>query len=222
MRRYRLFLFVFATISFFATGNLFGQLRFGIFADPQLTWFNSDTKIISPNGATLSLNFGFNAERYFAERYAITSGLSMNSMGGNLKYNENGDSIVTTDAIYYINAGSNVRLRGQYISVPLGFKFKTIEIGYVTIYGNIGISGNIRLKGYSWEKTQSIDKETTTEQFNPVFANYYIGGGIQYSIGGPSSLQIGVTYNGGLTDSFKAGHGSITTSGLSLRVGINF
>ncbi|MDD2197722.1 MAG: hypothetical protein PHW91_11105, partial [Bacteroidales bacterium] len=47
--------------------NLSGQaqyLQFGVFADPQLSWFTSDTKKFSPNGSVFGFNAGFSLERY--------------------------------------------------------------------------------------------------------------------------------------------------------------
>jgi len=117
------------------------KIRFGVFADPQLSWFTSDTKKFTPNGSVFGFNAGFTLEKYFAERYAITTGASINSVGGNLKYNEDGYTLQTRDSTYNIDPGTNIMAKGQYISVPLGLKFKTNEIGYFTFYAHLGVNG---------------------------------------------------------------------------------
>ena len=62
------------------------QYSFGIYVDPQLSWFNSDTKKSDPNGSVVSFNIGFNADKYFADRYAVSSGLSLNNVGGKIRF----------------------------------------------------------------------------------------------------------------------------------------
>lgn len=202
--------------------NLSGQMRFGVIAEPQLSWFNSDTKVFKANDPVMGLNFGFNAEKFFADRYAFVTGLTINSLGGNLKYMESGYQLVTRDSTYNITEGTNVKFKGQYLCFPLGLKFKTNEIGYMTFYAHLGLTGNIRLKGYAWQDEHNIEKETATEQITVAFASYHIGAGMEYSLGGPSAIMIGLVYSGGLTESYEAGFGKVTTSGLSLRIGILF
>ncbi len=194
---------------------------FSIFADPQVSWFTSDTKNFKPNGTVGGFNIGFSADKFFADRYAISTGLSINSLGGNLLYKVAG-KLVTSDAEYTIDSGSSVKAKAQYVTIPLGLKFKTNQIGYLTFYANVGVSGYIRLKASAWETKNQIDKETATKQFNLMFASYHIGAGVEYSLGGPSSLQAGIIYTSGITKAYKAGSGNISLGSLSLRIGIVF
>ena len=194
---------------------------FSIFADPQVSWFKSDTKNFKPNGSVGGFNIGFAADKFFADRYAITTGLSINSLGGNLLYKVAG-KLQTSDADYTIDSGSSVKAKAQYITIPLGLKFKTNQIGYLTFFAQVGVSGHVRLKASAWETNNQIDKETATKQFNLLFASYHIGAGVEYSLGGPSSLQAGIIYTSGITKAYKAGNGNISLGSLSLRIGIVF
>lgn len=198
------------------------NLQFGVFADPQLSWFTSDTKKFSPNGPVFGFNAGFSFERYFADRYAITTGASISNIGGNIKYKEPG-ILNTRDGEYPIAINSNVKVKGQYINVPLGFKFKTNEIGYSTFFAQLGIIGHLKLKGFAWEDTNGIDREVLeNKQLRFGFVSYMFGAGMQYSLGGPSALQIGLTYANGMTPAFDAGYGMIGIGSLSLRLGLVF
>jgi len=196
--------------------------RFSIFADPQLSWFTSDTKKFEPNGSVGGFNIGFTADKYFADRYAFFTGLSINNLGGNLLYKEAGYKLVTRDSTYDITAGTSVKLKAQYLTMPLGLKFKTNEIGYFSFFAQVGVSGYLRIKASAWESRNKIDKETATDQFNRVFASYHFGAGVEYSLGGPSSIQTGIVYTSGITDAYKAGYGKVSLGGLSLRIGIVF
>lgn len=198
-------------------------IRFGVFADPQLSWFYSDTKKFKPNGPILGVNGGFSFEKFFAERYALTSGASISTLGGNLKYNEAGYKIETRDSIYTISTGANVKINGQYINVPLGFKFKTNEIGYTTFYAQVGLIGHIRLKGFVWEEWHKVEREVlTNSQLKLAYLSYSFGGGMEYSLGGPSALLVGVSFTNGITQTFDAGYGKITSGVLALRLGVVF
>jgi hypothetical protein len=198
-------------------------LQFSVFADPQLSWFTSDTKRFSPNGPVFGFNAGFSFERYFADRYAISSGASISSIGGNLKYNEEGYMLKTRDGEYPIAVNSNVRVKGQYINVPLGLKFKTNEIGYTTFYAHLGIIGHLKLKGFAWQDEAGVDKEVLEkEQLHFGFVSYMFGAGMQYSLGGPSAIQVGITYASGMTPVYDAGYGMISLGDLSLRLGLVF
>lgn len=195
---------------------------FSIFADPQISWFTSDTKKFQPNGTVGGFNIGFTADKFFADRYAIYTGVSINNLGGNLKYKEGGYKLETRDSTYNIDAGTNLKLKAQYLTVPVGLKFKTNEIGYLTFFAQVGVSGYIRLKGNAWDEKDNVDKETATDQFNFFFASYHIGAGIEYSLGGQSSLQAGITYTNGMMEAYKAGYGKVSVGSLSLRVGLVF
>ncbi len=197
--------------------------QFGIFVDPQLAWFNSDTKKFTSNGSIFGYDIGFVGERYFAQRYAVLFGLSLEGLGGNLKYNETGFNIITRDGTYPIAANSNVEYRGQYINAPIGLKFRTVEIGYLSIFAQVAIKGHFKLKGYVWEKSSGIDKEVVTnDQVHWAFASYSIGAGIEHSLGGPSAVQTGIQFTNSFTPVYKAGHGHIGVASFSLRIGLVF
>lgn len=206
------------------------NIRFGVFVDPQLSWFTSDTKKLTPNGPVFGVNTGFAFEKYFADRYAITTGASINFIGGNLKYNEPDFKIETRDSLYSLGTGASAKVKGQYISIPVGFKFKTNEIGYATFYAQLGLTGNIRVKGYVWEDWNKIEKEVIVNEQLPFgYVAYYFGAGVEYSLGGPSAIQVGLNFTNGLTSAFDVDHekttpsnGKITLGALSLRVGMVF
>lgn len=215
--------FILIIALFFTIKSTAQNMRFGVFADPQLSWFTSDTRDFDPNGPVFGFNAGFSFDRYFADRYAFTTGASISNIGGNLLYNEDDYNLSTRDEEYPIIAGTSLRIRGQYVNIPLGFKFKTTQIGYTTIYAQLGINGYIKLKGFAWNEDMSINREVVENSHLKFgFISYMFGGGIEYSLGGPSALQFGVIFSNGMTPAFDAGHGVITIGNLALRVGVVF
>ncbi len=207
----------------FYIGTNAQNIKFGVFADPQISWFTSDTKRFSSDGSVFGFNAGFTFEKYFADRYAITSGASINNVGGILKYNEDGYSIKTRDDSYDILAGQSVRFKGQYIDVPLGLKFKTNEIGYATFFAQLGVKGHLRLKGFAWQDENGVDREVLeNDQTYLGFVSYMFGVGMEYSLGGPSAIQTGITFTNGMTPVYNAGYGRISVGNVALRVGLVF
>ncbi|MFP4556258.1 MAG: porin family protein [Bacteroidales bacterium] len=216
--------FLILTIALFLSASSIAQdMRFGVFADPQLTWFTSDTRDFKPNGPVFGFNTGFSFDRYFAERYAFTTGASITNIGGNLLYTDDSYTLSTRDEEYDIPSETNLRIKGQYVNIPLGFKFKTNQIGYITIYAQLGINGYLKLKGFAWNEDLGINREVVKDKHMKFgFISYMFGGGIEYSLGGPSALQIGVTFSNGMTPAFDAGHGVISIGNLALRLGVVF
>lgn len=214
------------------------KYSFGIFVDPQITWLKSDnTKRIAGDGSITTINIGFDADKYFAKRYAFTTGISLNSIGGQLKLKDSSE-ITTVNESYPLKANSKVKFRGQYVTIPIGLKFRSTQIGYISFYASVGLKANIRLRGYTWAEEKysaltppkEIDKEKSNDHFNVVFASYFMNLGIEYSLGGDSqsAVQLGLSYTGGLTsllDTEKANSkvdASILGQAISLRLGFVF
>lgn len=219
--RKSLYLIAFLLLGFSST---FAQrLAFGVFGEPQISWLSSDTKAYTSNGVVLGFNAGFAVERYFAERYAVTSGVSISNAGGIIYYNNAGDTISTLDGLYTIRQNTSVKLKGQYITIPIGLKFKTNEIGYTTLYADLGLRANINIKGYTWIKDQDVDREVlNSDHLHFGYFSYYFGVGIQYSLGGPSAVQAGLTFSNGLTHPFKGSYSGINVGNVGLKLGLVF
>jgi len=195
---------------------------FGVFVDPQLSWVNSDTKRYDPNGPVTGLNIGFTADKFFAKRYAFASGLSINTIGGNVRFMQSAYTLKTIDGEYIIDVGDNIKFKSQYLTLPIGFKFRTNQIGYITYFANVGISGSVRIRSYVWNTTYDVSRETFKTDMEWGFASYYIGVGGEYSLGGESAILFGILWSDGLTRIIELPNSNITSQSLSLKIGIVF
>lgn len=222
MKRFTIVAMLLIGASIFSSRAMAQGMRFGVFFDPQISWFSSDHKDFDPNGPEFGYRVGFTADKFFAERYAFSTGLSINSLSSNVRYAKEGYTLKTNEGKYTIAKNANVKVRIQYLSVPLELKFKTIEIGYNTFYVHMGLTAHVRYKAFAWEKWNDISKETITASTDPIFLSYQIGGGIEHSLGGPTALQLGFVYSGGITNAFDTGSGKVSLSNVALRLGIIF
>jgi opacity protein-like surface antigen len=100
-----------------------------------------------------------------------------------------------------VPAFNDYKLDLQYIEVPLTLKLKTNEIGYLTYYGQIGITPGVKLKGRvdASSNNQNDDLQNTNvlKDINFVNLALTVGGGIEYSLTKDVSLLAGIYFNNG-------------------------
>jgi hypothetical protein len=161
------------------------QIGFGLFADPVVSWFSTDTKATQNSGARAGFNFGLTYNKYFANNYAFSTGISILSASGRLS---------DTATIIYFNsftksmpANQRVVYKIQYINVPIGLKFKSNQIGYITIFSDIGIDPKVLIGGkVDIDQPVNLNGESAMKELNRFNLGYHIMAGIEYSLGGSS------------------------------------
>lgn len=167
--------------------------RFGIHASPNFSYIAS-----SDPGAqsSLKIKFGFGliAEYNFAENYSLSTGIDYVMRGGELtitRTNDLGNNVFARKGTY--NSG--------FIQLPILLKMRTREFGYFRYFAEFGGSVDI-----------STDEQT---DFKPIILNphdsyvplanvmFTIGVGTEYSLGGQTSLLLGLYYNRSLIDNLN-------------------
>jgi len=93
----------------------------------------------------------------------------------------------------------------QYVEIPVALKMRTNEIGYMRYFGQFGFvpAVNIKHKGDITTNTNGVSKTTEDVKLTDVnlFAMYLqIGAGVEYNLGGSTSLLGGVTFYNGFTN----------------------
>ena len=212
------FIALLSIVGYSAVGQ---EYRFGIFADPQFSWLKSDNKKLDSDGLRTNFNVGMAMEKYFAKRYAFVTGISMNGVGGQLNYKV-ATTIHTGDGDPQISAGTGVLYKLQYLSIPLGLKFCTNEIGYFTYYAHVGVTNHILIRARVDIDNPDVSGENVRDEVNFYSASYQIGAGVEYSLGGSAALQFGVTYSNGIIDVLKSSEFNAVNSGVAIRVGVMF
>jgi hypothetical protein len=197
---------------------IFSQnLRFSIVGDPQISWMVPDKGGISREGSVIGLNAGMGMDIFFAENYAFSTGLTISNLGGKLSY---------TDPIVYhaktIPAHSTIIYKLQYLSVPLGLKFKTNEIGYATYFANLGLNPMINIRARASDSEGITDLDNISENINRFNINYFITLGVQYSLGGSFALIGGLGYSSGFADVTSTANDKICINTLTIRIGVLF
>jgi hypothetical protein len=174
-------------------------VKMGLLASPQVTWMASDNNSIKSDGPMLGFNFGLLSDFYFAERYCMSTGITINNSAGKLKYNK-GTSFKTSDILDTLVAGTTVKYRIQFIEVPLSFKFQSNQIGYFEYYAQFGVTGMVRVSANCTIDDYDINKAGCKDEINLFNVGYNIGGGINYYFSKNTAITAGVIYTNGFVD----------------------
>jgi len=203
------------------------KIKFGVFADPVISWFSSDNKETKNDGSRAGFNFGLNFNSYFAPNYAFSTGLNILNAGGRLinnttdtlimKFNNFSDSVMPGMAVTY---------KARYLSIPIGLKFKSNQIGYITFFTDIGLDPKFLIGAKADIPSRDIEGETATNELNTFNMSFHIMAGIEYSLGGSTSMVFGLGFENNFLDVTKELNNQpsdkIKMKLLKLRLGINF
>ena len=197
------------------------SIRFSYLANPQLTWFSGKGNGYEANGSFLGFNTGIELDFFFTENYAFSTGLTIQSNRGGIVY-EDSMTFNLNNEDYLLPSGSKLTNNLQHVSIPLGLKFKTIEIGYSTYWINTGITPMILINSKATDESKALNKTNFKDQTHPINLNYFVEGGLEYSLGGNTAVIAGIGYYSGFMDISKSDPDKLTTHGFSLILGLLF
>jgi hypothetical protein len=201
------------------------RFTIGLHFDPLVGWFGSDNARVNNKGARPGYNLGIDLNRYFGNNYSLSFGLDLIGAGGRLVH---ADTTVLEFANFTsrVMPGDPVIYRIQYLSFPLGLKLQTNQIGYITYFADLGFDPKIAVGGKIDIKDNNIEGENATSELKIFNLSWHITGGIEYSIGGSSSLVLGLNFENNFFDITKETgiqpEDKITHKMLSVRMGIIF
>jgi hypothetical protein len=197
------------------------RLKFNVEVDPQSAWFSSDEVGVEPDGSIIHLHAGLNMDFYFAEKYAFVLGVGINNLGGNLLYADTTEFSSKGEPLE-IKSGQSVKLNLQYIDIPIGLKLKTDEMGYATYFLQLGFNPMINLNAKVSSEDASFDKVDIKESIITFCLGYHVGLGIEYNLGGSTSVIGGIRWSSGLTDVTDNDRVNLNLNSISLHLGVLF
>lgn len=226
--RYRSIKILLLILIFIASNEvIFAQqkISFGVHADPVISWFSSDNKEIKNDGARAGFNFGLNFNKYFTPNYSFSTGISIINAGGRLTSSET-TVMEFTNFTSSVPAGEPIIYKIQYLSIPLGLKLQTNQIGYLTYFTDLGLDPKVVLSGKCDIPSNGINGEKATNELNGFNLSYHITAGVEYSIGGTTALVFGLNFDNNFlditTDNGNQLKDKIGHKLLSFRLGVNF
>ncbi|MFH1321493.1 MAG: porin family protein [Bacteroidota bacterium] len=202
------------------------KVSFGLQGSPMISWMKPDVKTIENKGVKLGFGYGLILDFNFHDNYSFSTGLSVLNSNSKIQYN---DTIPFERAGIQdsIPGGNSVTYKLGYLEFPLTLKLKTNEIGYITYFGQFGLSSQFRIsaKGTATSNINTtegpIDGDDISKEVRFINLALTIGAGMQYSLGGDTFLLVALLYNNGFLDVTKDDE-KVVLKSLALRVGVMF
>ena len=200
-------------------------ISFGVHTDRVISWFKSDVREVRNEGARPGFNLGLTYNRYFAANYSFSTGISILNAGGRL-VSSNTTVMEFTNFTATVLPGNPVIYKIQYLTIPVGLKFETNQIGYVTFFTDVGLDPKVVIGGKADIPSLDIKDENAMNELNRFNLSYHITAGIEYSLGGNTALVFGLSFDNNFLDITRDNGNQpndiITHKLLSFRIGINF
>jgi len=205
-----------------SSAYLSGQfMKFGVSVDPQLVWLSPDSRNVENDGLKFGISGGLNIEKYFQKNYAIQTGIAIGSQGGKLVFDEE-TYFTSYDDVDTLPAGTGVDYSLNYITVPLGLKLKTNQIGYFSYYARIGFTNQFKIKAKATSTEGTLDKDNIKDEIFFYNLAYHFGIGIEYNISKDTAVDFGIIYHNGFIDVTNDKDFKVFSRNLALHIGIIF
>ena len=102
-----------------------------------------------------------------------------------------------------MNYTQRTKLSLQFIEIPLTLKMRTNEIGYCTYFFQVGLSPGYAIRTKADIEINDVvidDNADVSDQINELNLSMILSAGVEYSLGGSTSLLLGLTFNNGFLD----------------------
>ncbi|PLW93957.1 MAG: hypothetical protein C0592_04555 [Marinilabiliales bacterium] len=200
---------VFAAIALFLIlGTAHAQdqklFRFGLSGSAGMSWMKPDQDSLEYQGSKFGVGYGFVGELNIASNFSLVTGFDVSYIGGKL---QQAGVVHAFDSANILLSTKNSTYKLQYLDIPFTLKMKTNEINYIVYYARIGGSFGIALGGKAEDEfvsiggakneTINIDKLGSDMAF--MRANFVIGAGFEYSLGGSTTALVEASFTNGLT-----------------------
>lgn len=202
MKKQLLGLLVILVLSFSSAYSQQKPFVFGFKAGPNIGWMNPETKGYESDGVKPGFSWGFVADFFLMENYAINTGFDVVFLNGGIKMP------------YRWEDGSSESYEGtltrkymlKYIQIPVTLIMRTNEMGKFRIYGQIGFGAGFLIGAKADDEFASDGYNTSSEDVDIyddmtfMRAALILGAGAEYNLGGSTSLMAGITFNNGFLD----------------------
>jgi hypothetical protein len=204
------------------------------------SWLNTNSKNASIVKGRMNFTYGAFLDRNLSDAFTFTTGINSNYLGGTVRYKDP-IALEWDEQEYQISKEGEVTYRVQYLETPFSIKGKTQEIGYITYFGRLGMNPAIAIKSRADIKGTVINSKNEAvtgddlldlnikKNINFFNIGWHVGGGIEYSLGGSTSviaeLMFSQNFLGMTKNNITEPTGNdvkLTNSFMVLKAGIKF
>lgn len=204
--------------SVFSTRASAQDVKMGLALSPNVSWMTPIDSVHTTDGVGRNFGFEFIIDFMLTEKIAFSTGVHVFDTKGTINYLDS--EIQTNNNGEFINSVSrDYELR--YVELPLSLKARTKQIGYTTIYGQVGLGLGLNIGAEALDTRQKEYESSSTgwdsldDQYllpsSPAIQNdikllrssLILGLGVEHSLGESYSLIVGANYNSGLLNIHK-------------------
>lgn len=194
------------------------NLRFGVHCDPMITWMRSNSPEYNNEGARAGLSFGLNVLHYFDDNYALSTGVGFIIAGGRQSA-EDLHVMVFNNASPSVPAGDEMIYHLRYLNIPAGFRLRTNQIGYLTLFTDLGLDMRFMLRSSVDIPQEQYFDEIAKNEVYGMNLGWHISAGIEYAIGRSTALVAGLGFDEDffdITKDLEEVHQPVDRTGLNM------
>jgi hypothetical protein len=203
-------------------------INFSIHFDPLISWFSTDSYYTRNDGVVPGFNFGISYYRNFSPNYSFSSGINVISAGGRIINKETTRFEIKdyTGTVLTIQPGEPITYKITYLSVPLGLKLQTDQIGYGKFFTDVGLDPKIVVAGRADIPSLNIKGGNAISELNIFNLSFHIMAGMEYPLAGNNSFIVGFGFEKNLFDITRDNGDQpsnvVLQKMLSFRIGMTF
>ena len=203
-------------------------ISFSMHFDPLLSWFSTDSYDTRNDGVVPGFNFGFSYNKYFTPNYSFSSGIDIIYGGGRLINRDISQFELKnySSAVITVQPGEAITYRITYLSIPLGIKLQTNQIGYGKFFTDFGFDPKIVIGGRADIPSLDIQGGNALPGLNIFNLSFHILAGMEYPLAGNNNFIVGIGFENNLFDVTRDNGGQpsnvVNQKLLSFRLGMTF
>lgn len=169
---------------------------------PKVNWFHPNETHLKNGPVRMGFEGGLRLDYRIEKWYSLSFGLNLSQTGGNLSYADT-LPIDLGKGLVKLQPGTKVTYRLQYFELPVAMKFVLPEIGYSTLFVEIGLDPMFNSRAVIDATDNNIQKESYKDGIHKFNLAWHTGLGMNYSLGGMLSLQFAIVYKNTFLDVTK-------------------
>jgi len=174
-------------------------LRLMIQAEPHLNWFHAGQDHLTGDTVRPGIGLGMRLDYHYEKWGALSFGVNWNLTGGSLFFS--GPVILDRSSGQDTLASGSKLIYGlRYVQIPVAMKFNLPEIGYTTLFCEVGLDPMIRTHAAITVRKEEILREEFLQGVAGFNLAYHAGAGFIYSFGNGLALQVLAVYTNTFLD----------------------
>ena len=210
MKKNLLFIGLMMAMSLTASAQYKG-FSFGFKVGPSFDWTGSKTGAAINQRTKTGFDVGLVAEYYFAENYAIVTGVNVDFVNGQYTFDDKRN--VSVDTINDFQLGTvDRKFKTTIYEIPLMLKLVTPELGnlplraYAQVGGAFGYTQRVKvMDSFSLGGLKDDAYRATDGEYNPFHASLRIGAGAEYTLLETTRVFAGIYFSHDFLNSISRG-----------------